>query len=363
MAIYRLGFVMEQTLGHVTHHHNLRQWVSRDGAVVPEWMPVEMGARDVWERLPLNWTLRASLRARSQVRAALRRGPLDGLFFHTQVTALFAAACSAGRPHIVSLDATPINLDSVGAAYGHAPSKAPFVENLKNRRMRRVFSEASHLTTWNEWAKGSLVSDYGIAAEKVTVVSPGIDLGRWRFERFPRPNGHKPRLLFVGGDFRRKGGQVLLDVFGARLQGKCELDIVTREEVDLTGLDGARVHHGLTSNCPELLSLYENADIFVLPTFGECHPIATIESLAAGLPVVSTRIGAIPEIVTEGKTGFLVPPADGEALGDAIERLVADPEMAMDMAWQAQKDAAERFDGQVTYRMLVEMVKRCVDGK
>src|SRR5690349_4976361 len=117
-----IGFVMEQTLGHVTHDRNLREWVARDegGSGAATWMPVAFEAADVWQRAPGvrgNWTLRASLRARAQVRAALRRGPLDGLFFHTQVTALFAAPFMRRLPTIVSLDATPLNVDSVGAAY------------------------------------------------------------------------------------------------------------------------------------------------------------------------------------------------------------------------------------------------------
>lgn len=363
MATYRLGFVMEQTLGHVTHHHNLQCWVSGDSSVIPTWMPVEMGTPDIWQRLPLNWTLRASLRASAQVRAALAREEMDGLFFHTQVTALLARRSVAGRPYVVSLDATPINLDTVGAAYGHAPSRLGAVEALKNAWMRRVLASASHLTTWNEWAKRSLVDDYGIAAERVTVVSPGIDLERWKFDRSQRLGGRVVRLLFVGGDFRRKGGEVLLDVFAQRLQGRCELDIVTREDVDPRGLAGVRVHHGLTSNCPELLQLYREADVFVLPTFGECHPIATIEALAAGLPVVSTRIGAIPEIVRDGETGLLTPPGDREALGEALDRLVGDAELVAAMASRAQQDACQRFDGRVNYARLVELVKRCVDGR
>ena len=361
MAVYRLGFVMEQTLGHVTHYCNLRQWVSRDAAVLPTWMPVETGVRDLWERLPLNWTMRASLRARAQVRAALRSGPLDGLFYHTQVTALMAHSSAGGRPYVVSLDATPIGLDAMGAAYGHRPSRLRAVEAAKNAWMRRVFTSATRLTTWNEWAKRSLVEDYGIEADKVVVISPGIDLTHWQFPRALRPSARLPRVLFVGGDFARKGGDILLEVFRDRFQGQCELDIVTRDEVDVSGLAGARVHRGLTANSPELLRLYQEADVFALPTRAECHPIAAIESLAAGLPVISTTIGAIPEVVRNGETGLLVPPGDPAAFGDALSQFVRDASLVLEMGRRAQKDAAERFDAEKNYRRLVEMLKECVD--
>jgi hypothetical protein len=107
---YRIGFVMEQTLGHVTHTQNFRHWVELDAEVVPTWIPVSFSAPDHWNKAPLvrdNWTLRASLRARAQVQAVLRSERLDGLFFHTQVTALFAQRLMDRIPTVVSMDAQP----------------------------------------------------------------------------------------------------------------------------------------------------------------------------------------------------------------------------------------------------------------
>src|SRR5262245_46145019 len=66
---YRIGFVMEQSLGHVTHAKNLLQGIENDPEIVPTWIPVEFSAQDRWQNMPLvksNWTLRASLRAREQ---------------------------------------------------------------------------------------------------------------------------------------------------------------------------------------------------------------------------------------------------------------------------------------------------------
>jgi glycosyltransferase involved in cell wall biosynthesis len=366
MALYRLGFVMEQALGHVTHYRNLRHWVSADGSVNPEWMLVDYDSPDVWQAAPVvrnNWTLRASLRAKRLAAGALRKGPLDGFFYHTQVTALFAGAILRRLPSIISLDATPINMDDVGAAYDHQPSRLRLVGAAKHALSRKTFERAAHLTTWNEWAKASLVGDYGVRAEKVTVVSPGVDLGSWRFERFPKRNGSPMKLLFVGGDFKRKGGDLLLQVFKKAFQGRCELDIVTRSEVETHGLKGVRLHHGIQSNSPELMRLFEGSDAFVLPTLGECHPVAAIEALAAGMPVIITRVGSTQEIVPNGEVGFVIEPGDGSALEEAIEKLAESPSLRYDMSLRARKRAEERFDGQRNYGELVALFKRCVDGK
>jgi len=366
MAIYRLGFVMEQTLGHVTHDRNLRQWLAADGSIIPHWMPVEFQADDLFQRLPLvrgNWSLRASLRARRLVAAALRRERLDGLLFHTQVTSLFSVGHMRARPAIVSLDATPLNLDTVGAAYDHARSGIRAVEALKNGLNRRAFRAARHLVAWSQWAKDSLAADYGIPPGKVTVIPPGVDLGRWCFERSPRPKSAPVRLLFVGGDFRRKGGELLLRAYRERLADCCELDIATRDDVDASGPGCVRVHRGLRPNTPELMALFEQADVFVFPTLGDCLPIAVMEAMAAELPVVASRVGALHEEVVDGVTGFLVPPGDAGALAERVEALCRDPGRRADMGLAGRKRAEERFDGSRNYAALLGLYKRCVDGR
>jgi glycosyltransferase involved in cell wall biosynthesis len=365
MRMYNLGFVMEQTLGHVTHDRNLRQWAACDDSLAPEWMPVPFDAEDRWQRTPIiggNWTLRASLRARGQVAAALKRRNLEGLFFHTQVTALFAGSFMRLIPTVVSLDATPVNVDSVGAAYDHTPSSNGRVEALKNTLNRRTFRNARHLITWCHWAKRSLVEDYGVEAGKVTVIPPGIDLDRWSFDRSHGAPDGKVRLLFVGGDFRRKGGELLLKAFRNGLSERCELDIVTREQVDTAGLPSIRVHHGLTSNAPELLALYEKADIFVFPTLGDCLPIAVMEAMAAGLPVVATCVGALDEEVEDGWTGFVVSPGDAEALTARTLQLVKDGDLRRHMGCAGRARAEELFSGRRNYAAVLELYKRCADG-
>src|SRR5690606_9689480 len=92
-ATYRLGLVIEQSLGHLTHHRNLEAFLERDPSVEPVWVPIPYTADDAWERLPLvrsNWSLRGGLRSLAAVRACLRAGPVDALLFHTQITALCA---------------------------------------------------------------------------------------------------------------------------------------------------------------------------------------------------------------------------------------------------------------------------------
>lgn len=364
--VYHIGFVMEQTLGHVTHDKNLRHWVSGDGQVVPVWMPVPFEAQDRYQTLPgfrSNWTLRGSARAAQALKHAEKEHRFDALFLHTQVIAQFSKSYMSRIPSVVSLDATPRIVDSMAEVYNHKAEGNRIIEAYKHAVTKRTFRSARCVVSWSHAAKLSLQKDYGINPDKVHVIPPGIDLSRWQFERFAVARDGKVRLLFVGADFERKGGIHLLDAMRTKLHETCELDIVTRAAVDTGGLDCVRVHNGLTSNSPELLSLFEKADIFVFPTLGDCLPLAVMEAMAAELPVVATCVGSLHEEVEDGRTGFLVPPGNVEALCDRVSKLAHSADMRRSMGWAGRKRAEELFNGMTNYGAVLELLKRCADGR
>jgi glycosyltransferase involved in cell wall biosynthesis len=360
--LYRVGFVMEQTLGHITHAQNFHQWVVKDPEVKATWIEVPYVASDGWGRMPLvnrNWTVLSSLRARSRIVASLGSEPLDALFFHTQVTALFARRLMMKIPTVVSMDATPLNFDSIGTHYAHTPSRHRNVEALKNALNRRTFTLAHSLVTWNKWGKESLVRDYGVNEEKVVVIPPGIDLAQWSSRRVRHPG--RVRLLFVGGDFARKGGETLLTAFRQELSAHCELDIVTRDRVRTNGLANVRVHNGLGPNSPGLMALYNRADVFVFPTLGDSLPIVIMEAMASSLPVITTNVGAIREEVDDNVTGFLIEPDNTRALIEKTMRLVRDPALREKMGAEGQRVADCRFNARRNYNALLGVIKRSVD--
>src|SRR5712691_2548333 len=84
------------------------------------------------------------------------------------------------------------------------------------------------------------------------------------------------------------------------------------------------MHPGLTANSPELVRLFGEADMFVLPSHAECLAVVLMEATAAGLPVITTRVGGLAEAVQPGRSGFLMHAGDGSALRSALETLAAD---------------------------------------
>ena len=98
-------------------------------------------------------------------------------------------------------------------------------------------------------------------------------------------------------------------------------------------------------------------DIFVLPSLREALPIAVMEAMAMGLPVVATRVGGIPEVVEDGMTGCLVPPGDEAALAAALGRLVADPALAARLGAAGRA----RVQAQFTVEQMVRRVEHLYD--
>jgi glycosyltransferase involved in cell wall biosynthesis len=326
-------------------------------------MPIPCWADDLWARLPLvrsNVSLPLSLRSHRSVVQALKGGGLDGLLYHTQTTALCTLTLARRLPIVVSLDATPLNMDAVAAGYNHRPGTSDPLDPIKFCWHRIVFRRASALITWSRWARDSLVRDYHIDQAKIAVIPPGVDRSQWPGPRAPAV-GRPARLLFVGGDFTRKGGHVLLEAFRRGLSECCELDIVTHDDSVCSG-GPVRVHRGLTPDSPALRRLFEQADLFVLPTLGDCMPLAILEAMANGLAVVASDVGAIREEVEDDVTGLLIPPGDIAGLVRAARGLLNDPTRLLAFGAAGRRRAEQLFDTERNYRAVIDLVKRCVDA-
>jgi len=353
----RFAFVLEQTLGHVAHARNLERALGQETDIDATVIPVAYSEPQGLQRLPAirSWSWRASVVARDGLQARMARGPLDGIFIHTQVTALKSTEIMHRVPTIVSLDATPRQFDREGAAYGHQRS-AEVIEAFKRQVNMRAFAAASRLVTWCKWASYSLTAEYDVPADKIDVIPPGVDLTIFRPLLIAK--GSNPvRVLFVGADFERKGGPDL--VAAAQLLGDAvELDIVTASDVPAmpAGVK-ARVHRNLKPQSEELVSLYRRANIFAMPSRGDCMPQAVAEALGCGLPVVATKVGAIPEMVNDQQNGYLVPTRDPRALAAAIGSLVSSPSRRTALGRSSRLLAEQQFDATKNNRRIFQLMR------
>ena len=128
-----------------------------------------------------------------------------------------------------------------------------------------------------------------------------------------------------------------------------------RSWVQSRGLDAHIVFAGWIAGA-EKISLYATADIFVLPSYAEGLPNAMIEAMAAGLPVVVTPVGSIPDVIVDNSNGLVVPPRDVPALTNALDYLSKAPEERKRLGSAAHELARERFGVERAAEALAQLI-------
>lgn len=298
-----------------TQYEQMRRTRGLEDARVVEVHPYRDGA--LIERLTLPATIRSTM-------SAARSLSISGIRAVWTQVALpmlpFVLTRSRRRtPVFYAIDCTPVQLHRFGGFYGGVDDPTTLQGRLTRECLKLFFRRCRGLLPWSEWAAQSMIHDYGAPPDNVRVVPPGIDLDRWT--PAPRADRPRPRLLFVGADFERKGGPLLLDVFRRHLRGQCDLRIVTRSPVHEA--PDVEVHVGLKVGDSKIRELYQTSDVLVIPTLADCYSMAALEAMACGLPVIISAVGAISEIVVDGEIGMLIPPGSGDSLLRAIRTLLA----------------------------------------
>jgi glycosyltransferase involved in cell wall biosynthesis len=354
-------FFMEQHLGHRVHYQNLRVFIDLSDQIHPTWVPVTyFGLNKFIERFPLfPKNIRGSLVGRRQVQQGLTMKPCDVLYFNTHVPAALGNLWMKGKPYLIATDLTPIQYDRLADPYDHHVDSNVIFRRYKQRVNTKLFQGAARLLPWSSWAADSLIRDYGVDPGRVEVMPVGVDLERWHPVDHARRE--RVRILFVGGDFERKGGDLLLEAFRSLPPGSAVLSLVTNS--GLPPLEGVTVYNNLQPNSEKLLDLYQSSDIFVLPSHAEAFGIAAVEASASGLPLIATSTGGLSDIVVDEETGFLIPVGDVYSLSTRLRTLVENIELRRRMGQAAYRRAQRRFDAKKNAARLVQILCETVSER
>jgi len=209
---------------------------------------------------------------------------------------------------------------------------------------RLSFQRSHHVCIRSRTVRASLIADYGVVPERITVVGGGVN-----FSDLPEVNEQldvrSPTALFIGKEFYRKGGDLLLRAFAEtrRQVPNARLLMLTGDPIPLEfSLEGVEVFRP-TWERPTIEALYRKADTFVLPSRLETWGDVLLEAMAYGMPCIGATGQAMQEIIEDGKTGLLVPNNDVEALTAALTRLLANKELSRQWGMAARRKVEAEF--------------------
>jgi glycosyltransferase involved in cell wall biosynthesis len=298
---------------------------------------------------PLRFQLAESEVARRLMRRACQEARPDVIHAYTQSIALRSVDILRAFPSVVSTDATFLQ----GAF--HLPHRRPTrytssAVQVARRFEEKVYAAATRVVAQSEWVADCLERAYHVSRDRIRVVPFGIEVGAPPVRH--RPVG-LPEVTFVGSTLERKGGLRLLRVFREHLRHRCVLNLVTRDP--LPPEPGVRLLSDFEPGDPRLPELLANTSVFAFPTEMDNSPYCVLEAMRAGLPVVATRVGALPEMVLDGRTGLLVTHDDAD-LAAAISTLLDDPSRAEDMGIAARAHFEAVYDANRTTAQLLDVL-------
>ena len=280
---------------------------------------------------------------------------VDGLAFGVLPDA--AAKLSLTHP-LIAMVHHPLALETGATATQAAQLRAS---------ERAALAHARNVIANSPQTARTLVADYAVPQERITVAPPGTDRPAV-MRRNTAAVGSPVALLTVGSIVPRKGYDVLTQALATLIDlpwrltivGDCSRDVActARLRADIAAYRlGPRVTIEDSAPDERLVALYQTADLFVLPSHYEGFGMAYAEAIAYGLPVVGTTGGAIPDTVP-ASAGVLVPPGDATALAAALRRLLESPAERERLAAGAQATAQQL----PTWRGSAELFSRAIEG-
>lgn len=278
----------------------------------------------------------------------LRRGDFDVV--HGNAEESFFSSCIAGRYRIPFVFTSHANIiPGTGIVLGML-RPIRFLKSVNNHLLRSAMARAQRIVTFSEFSSGLVGAALGKKMQqRIEVVPPGIDASWFEVVRNPQS---EPHLLLWGRIEHQKGIDHLLQAMKIALDKVPDLRLTLVGEGNMThsyrcqardtGLLRRVTFAGWLS-MREIQNLAAQATLGVFPSRIESFGLSMAEAMAAGLPVIATRVGALPEFIDDGVTGTLVPSGDIAALADAITGALENPQQSDRMAVAGRETVRQRF--------------------
>lgn len=219
----------------------------------------------------------------------------------------------------------------------HRMFRKPYLRKINQLLLKKFLKHGNTYLTNSLDSKSELLN-LGCDANKIELVGCGFDFKQTA--KMPGRSKHTKsdtiQIIYVGNIQHRKGVYQLIEAASELTDINFLLNVVGSQSsnpdyynkimlfVKKNNLEQKISFHGRVSD-DFLENLYQQSDIFVLPSLHETFGIVLLEAMSFGLPIIATNVGAIPELVIDGENGILVHPDDPHSLADAIRQLLASP--------------------------------------
>jgi glycosyltransferase involved in cell wall biosynthesis len=210
--------------------------------------------------------------------------------------------------------------------------------------------------TVSDHTKNAIINDYGIAKEKVVTIYNGVNL-----KELPsvEKDCNNRTILFVGIEFERKGGPTLVRAFKeVKKEIKDAKMVIIGSKPPINDKD-IIVKGYISRN--ELLQLYKDASVFAMPSICEPFGIAFLEAMAYKTPCIGSTADAMPEIIEDGGTGFLVSPNDYKQLADKLILLLENEHLMKRMGEEGRKRVEKHFTWDLVVDRMTEQFEEIIE--
>ncbi|MDJ1420755.1 MAG: glycosyltransferase family 4 protein [Candidatus Methanoperedens sp.] len=251
------------------------------------------------------------------------------------------------KPYVIYTDGTMALSAREYPMYRLWPSEKERIDRKKLEM--QTYRKADLVLTFSECCRRSVINDYGIDPDKVATVYTGANIKE--LPEFEKEYTNKT-ILFVGKDFHRKGGDILVKAFEQVRKKIKDAKLVIVGSVPKID-DKNMLVRGFCSY-DELVDLYKNSAVFCMPSHQENLGHVYLEAMAYKMPCVGSFTGGVPEIIRDGETGFLVEPDNAGQLADRLILLLEDENLMRKMGETGRRRVEELF----TWESVIEKMTR-----
>jgi len=287
------------------------------------------------------------------------------------------------RPIITTMHHPYVAERGVLSHLGYGDTTYFFTLLSKYMSARIACRRATKIIAVSRFTAEGIINGYRISPEKVTIIPDAVDTNRFN----PSVSGHDlrerwklhsdPLVVFVGRLVQNKGLNHLIKAFASVLQEIPDAKLIVVGEEGKSELVGGGIKNELVimskklnlknsikflgrASSEDLPKIYAAADVVVLPSIMEGFGITLLEAMATAKPCIATTVGGIPDVITNGETGILVPPGDSSALYEAICTVLKDRSLARKFGEAGCRRAEEGFTWDIVAKKTVAVYERAL---